>query len=76
VRRNAVRALGRFDDPASADALDARTEDEDREVAIRSAEALLTLATRPRAGAAARTRLEQSSAWAVVYARTVAEVSS
>jgi len=76
VRRSAVKALGRFDDPTTAGALDERTEDDDREVAIRSAEALLALAKRPRAGGAARARLESSSAWAVEYARTVAEVSS
>jgi HEAT repeat protein len=76
VRRNAVRALGRFDDPTTAETLDERTEDEDREVAIRSAEALLALAKRPRAGVEARARIESSSAWAVGYARTVAEVSS
>jgi HEAT repeat protein len=75
VRRSAVKALGRFDDPMTPDALDTCTEDEDREVAIRSAEALLALAKRPRAGAEARARLESSSAWAVDYARTVAEVS-
>src|SRR5262249_12459955 len=72
-RRSAVKALGRFDDPTAADALGERTEDDDREVAIRSAEALLALAKRPRAGGA---RLESSSAWAVEYACTVAEVSS
>ena len=76
VRRSAVKALGRFDDPTSTDALDERTEDEDREVAIRSAEALHALAKRPRAGEAARARLESSSAWAVDYARTIAEVSA
>jgi hypothetical protein len=76
VRRAAVKALGRFDDPDAAQALDARVEDEDREVAIRSAEALLALAQRPRAGAQARARLGSSSAWAVDYANTVAGVSS
>lgn len=76
VRRSAVKALGRFDDPATADVLDERTDDDDREVAIRSAEALLALSRRPRAGAEARARLESSAAWAVEYARTVAEVSS
>jgi HEAT repeat protein len=76
VRRAAVKALGRFDDPTSAETLDGCTEDEDREVAIRSAEALLALAERPRAGAEARLRVESSSGWAVEYARTVAEVSA
>lgn len=75
VRRSAVRALGWFDDPASPETLDERTEDEDREVALRAAEALVALARRPRAGEAACARLESSSAWAVEYASTVAEVS-
>ena len=49
-------------------------EDEDREVAIRAAEALLVLSRRPRAAPEARARLQASSAWAVEYARKVAEV--
>jgi HEAT repeat protein len=76
VRRSAVKALGSFDDPSSGDALDERTEDEDREVALRAAEALVALAGRPRAALEARARLESSSAWAVQYARKVAEVSA
>jgi HEAT repeat protein len=76
VRRAAVKALGSFDDPTTGEMLVERTEDEDREVAIRAAEALLALADRPRAAKEARGRLEASSAWAVEYARTVAEVSA
>jgi HEAT repeat protein len=76
VRRSAVKALGSFDDPTTGDALLERTEDEDREVALRAAEALLRLAGRPRAEPQARARLDSSSAWAVEYARTVAEVSA
>jgi HEAT repeat protein len=76
VRRAAVRALGFFDDPTTGDALEERTEDDDREVALRAAEALVALARRPRAGSEVRARLESSSAWAVKYARTVAEVSA
>jgi hypothetical protein len=49
-----VKALGRFDDPTTAGALDERTEDEDREVAIRAVEALLSLAGRPRSDGGAR----------------------
>jgi HEAT repeat protein len=75
VRRSAVKALGSFDDPTTADSLDARTEDEDREVAIRAAEALLALSRRPRAAAEARARLDSSSAWAVEYVQKVAEVT-
>lgn len=76
VRRSAVRALGSFDDPTIGEALDECTEDDDREVALRAAEALVVLAGRPRAAAAAGARLESSSAWAVEYARKVAEVSA
>jgi HEAT repeat protein len=76
VRRAAVKALGSFDDPTSGPTLDEHTEDEDREVALRAAESLFALARRPRAAAEARGRLESSSAWAVEYARIVAEVSA
>jgi hypothetical protein len=76
VRRSAVKALGSFDDPTTADALVERTDDEDREVAIRAAEALLALTHRPHAAPEARARLDSSSAWAVEYARTIAEVSA
>ena len=75
VRRSAVKALGSFDDPTVGETLDECTEDDDREVALRAAEALVMLARRPRAAAAAGARLESSSAWAVEYARKVAEVS-
>jgi HEAT repeat protein len=74
VRRAAVKALGSFDDPTTAETLDKRTEDEDREVAIRAGEALITLTRRPRAAAEAQVRVESSTAWAVSYARKVAEV--
>ena len=76
VRRSAVKALGSFDDPTTGQTLDECTEDDDRETAIRAAEALLALTRRPRAAPEARTCLESSSAWAVEYARTVAEVSA
>jgi HEAT repeat protein len=76
VRRAAVKSLGSFDDPASGRAADERIEDEDRETALRAAEALLALVGRPRAAPEARARLESSTAWAVAYARTVAEVSA
>jgi HEAT repeat protein len=77
VRRNAVRSLGRFDDPASGGTLLEHAEDDDdREVSIRAAEALLMLARRPRAAAAAQARLESTSTWAVEYARKVAEVTA
>ena len=74
VRRSAVKALGSFDDSATSEALADRTEDEDREVALRAAEALVALTRRPRAAAAAGARIASSSAWAVEYASKVAEV--
>lgn len=76
VRRSAVKALGSFDDPTAAKTLDERTEDEDREVTLRAAEALVALARRPRAAPEADARLESSAAWAVEYARMVAEVEN
>jgi HEAT repeat protein len=76
VRRAAVKALGFFDDPTTGDTLEERAEDDDREVALRAAEALLALARRSRAAPEARARLESSSAWSVEYAPTVAEVSA
>jgi HEAT repeat protein len=76
VRRSAVKALGSFDGPRAAETLDERTEDEDRETALRAAEALVKLAGRPRCASEARARLESSSAWAVDYALTVAQVSA
>ena len=76
LRRAAVKSLGSFDDPRSGPALDERTEDEDRETAIRAAEALFALARQPRAAPEARARLDSSSAWAVQYARIVEEVSA
>jgi hypothetical protein len=54
VRRAAVRALGSFDDPTVVDRLVESAEDDDRETAIRAAEALLALARRPRAPRRAR----------------------
>lgn len=76
VRRSAVKALGSFDDPETGETLEASAEDDDREVALRAAEALLKLAGRPRAAAPVRERLEASTAWSIEYARTVAEVSA
>jgi hypothetical protein len=76
VRKSAVKTLGSFDDPTSAEAIDGCTDDDDRETALRAAEALIALTRRSLAGPEARARVESSSAWAVEYARTVAEVSA
>jgi HEAT repeat protein len=76
VRRSAVKALASFDDPTTGDVLVERAEDEDRETAIRAAEALFALTRRPRAAAEARTHLERCPGWSVEYARKVAEVTA
>jgi hypothetical protein len=76
VRGAAVKALGFFDDPTTAQTLAAGTDDEDREAALRATEAPLALARRPRAAPEARVLLASSSAWAVEYARRVAAVGA
>jgi HEAT repeat protein len=76
VRREAVAALGRFDEPASVETLAESAEDSDRDVALRSAEALLTLRARPRAGPEARAAIASSSAWSVEYVLTISELAA
>jgi HEAT repeat protein len=76
VRREAVTALGHFDEPASVKTLLESAGDRDREVALRSAESLLTLRARPRAGAEARDAVASSSSWSVEYARTISELAT
>ncbi len=76
VRGEAVVALGLFDAPDSVDLLAAAAQDPDREVALRSAEALLALGARPAAGAAARAALASSPAWSVDYVRTTSELAA
>jgi HEAT repeat protein len=76
VRREAVAALGHFDEAASVETLVDSTGDPDREVALRSAEALLTLRARPRAGAEARAAVASSSSWSVEYALAVSELAA
>lgn len=76
VRREAVAALGRFDEPDSVTTLAELSGDPDREVALRCAESLLALRDRPRAGSAARAALASSSAWSVEYARTISELAT
>ena len=75
-RRDAVAALGRFDDPGSVQLLAATAGDPDREVALRSAEALLALRARPAAGAAAGAAFSASPAWSVDYVRTISELAA
>jgi HEAT repeat protein len=76
VRREAVTALGHFDEPASVKTLVESVGDRDREVALRSAESLLTLRARPRTGAEARDAVASSSSWSVEYARTISELAT
>lgn len=74
VRRSAVKALGAFDDLASVEPLLDRADDQDRETAIRAAEALTRLARRERAGDRARERIEQAPTWSIRYAQAIAAV--
>ena len=76
VRREAVAALGVFDDPGAVDTLAVTADDPDREIALRSAESLIALRDRPRAGAAAAAALTSSTAWSVDYARTISELTA
>lgn len=76
VRREAVASLGVFDDPDSVELLAAAAGDPDREVALRSAEALLALRARPAAGGVAGAAFSASSAWSVDYVRTISELAA
>jgi HEAT repeat protein len=76
VRREAVAALGHFDEPATVETLAALAGDRDREVALRSAESLLALRERPRAGGRAQAAVARSSSWSVEYAVTVSELAT
>jgi hypothetical protein len=76
VRREAVAALAAFDDPESAGALAGSLGDADREIALRSAAALIALADGPHAGTAARAALDASHAWSVDYVRTLEELAA
>ena len=79
VRREAVQALGSFDEPDVVAELVELTGDRDREIALRAAETLVAFSKRPRAGAAASAAaaaLASSSAWSVDYARTMSELAA
>ena len=76
VRREVVATLGHFDEAASVETLVEAAGHGDREVALRSAEALLALRARPQAGAEARAALASSSAWSVEYALTISELAA
>ena len=76
VRREAVAALGRFDEPDSVELLAGLTGDGDRETALRSAESLFALTRGSRAGEPARRALDSSTGWATDHVRTVAELTA
>lgn len=76
LRREGVAALGHFDEPDAVDLLAAAVHDPDREVALRSAEALLAIGARPAAGRVARAVLASSRAWSVGYVRTISELAA
>jgi HEAT repeat protein len=72
LRREAVSALGSFDDPAAVAVLaEAATAAPDRETALRAAESLFAVAGRPEAGAAATAALAGSTSWSVDYVLTL-----
>ena len=76
VRRSAARSLGAFDDPAAVEPLVDMVSDQDRETALRSAESLLALSKRARAGEPSRRALAASRAWTVESARAVEAVEA
>jgi HEAT repeat protein len=76
VRREAVAALGRYDDPGQVELLAELMGDDDRETALRAAEVLLALTRTPRAAAPARRAFDGSSGWATEHVRTVAELAT
>ena len=76
VRREAVTALGRFDDPASVPVLLELAGDRDRELALRSADSLLARRTGTRSGAAAQAAVAGSRTWSVEQALTISELAA
>jgi HEAT repeat protein len=76
VRREAVSALGHFDEPASIETLVDLAGDRDREVALRAAESLLALRSGLLAGAGARTAVASASTWSVEYGLTISELGA
>jgi HEAT repeat protein len=76
VRREAVAALGHYDDPGQVELLAELMGDDDRETALRAAEALRALAYAPLAAVPARRAFDASSGWATEHVRTVAELAT
>jgi HEAT repeat protein len=68
VRREAVSALGSYDDPQALQPLLAALEDPDRDVALRAGESLVRLGRLPNAGARARAAIEETRAWPLATA--------
>ena len=63
VRRNAVSALGSYDDPRSLPLLLAALDDPERDVALRAGESLVRLGRLPSAGGRARAAIDDTEAW-------------
>jgi HEAT repeat protein len=71
LRREAVSALGSFDDPAAVAVLAVAAATPDRETALRAAESLFAVAGRREAGEAATAALAGSTSWSVDYVLTL-----
>ncbi len=76
VRRAAVRALGAYDDPRAVAAAARALRDDEREVALRSAESLVLLARKPRAGPDAARALAVEDVWPVQTARILEAIGA
>jgi HEAT repeat protein len=76
VRRAAAAALGSYDDPRALELLLGVLLDPDRHTAIRAGESLLRLGHLPGIGAEARKAIEQTDAWPLERARTLASLGA
>jgi HEAT repeat protein len=76
VRKAAVRALGAYDDPRAVAAAARALRDDEREIALRSAESLVLLARKPRAGPDAARALAVADVWPVQTARMLEAIGA
>jgi len=76
VRKAAVRALGAYDDPRAVAAAARALRDDEREIALRSAESLVLLARKPRAGQDAARALAVADGWPVQTARILEAIGA
>jgi len=76
VRRAAVSALARYDDPLALELAVQALEDPDRDAAIRAGETVLRLSALPRVGADAQRALATTDAWPLDRARVLASLGA